>query len=271
MQTATSSDAPGNGAFAAAFAAAGWVDPLDKLARDAWAKWSTADGRGARRDYVKAGLTPALTLALLERYRPHVLRQIIVESIAELLAEADIGIRDAAKAAGGGQGADDTQESVAPATSPGVKPADDRGQYGSDTQRRTAPIVTKSRDAGASSRSAGANPCTTPTGAAPPAANTKPAAAATLKTLADKHEAAMRATIATSIEMCKLHTEIINGQPVGKVRVDEARAWASKHGVRARWITLLTANMPDHWVIGEHVPPALADELYARAEAEHAA
>lgn len=243
-------------AIADALERAGWSDPLDKIALEAWRKWSGENGRGARRDHVRTNLTPALTLALLERYRPQVVRQMVAESIAALLNDAETEIRDAAKAAGGGRDVVDAQGDAAPAKPPGDKPADDRGHSAAETQGLSAPVVTPFRDAGASRRGGEARSGAEPTHCAPSA---------------DKHAATIAAKLGVAARLSKLDTESINGQPVKLIRVGEARAWAAKHKLRARWIELLTANMPDEWVIGDHVPPDLADELYQRAEAEHAA
>ncbi len=61
-----------------------------------------------------------------------------------------------------------------------------------------------------------------------------------------------------------------DGKPLRTMCVRDAREWAAVNGRRARFVDLVTSNMPGNWIIGEHCPDDLADELWQRTEREHA-
>jgi len=78
---------------------------------------------------------------------------------------------------------------------------------------------------------------------------------------------AARGAVATISALNRVH---INGQPIGQIRVEEARRWRSTNLRHCRFIELLTANMPPSFIIGEHVKPDEADAFYAQAVKETA-
>jgi hypothetical protein len=228
-------------AMAAAFTKAGHKTPeerLEEIARDAWAKWSMVDGGSARRDYVKGQLVAEhgdVLWELLQQYRPGVL----AEAVGMLLARTADMIAAAAP---------ERQRQNA------GKPAGG-GQEVRDTQSMCAPATSSGGKPVSGRGRVAVDTHSRNAPAAPPAS----------------HAATIAAKTAVMRRLSQLDLVIVNGQPLAKVRVDEARGWAMKHGATSRFILSVTANMPDHWVVGDHVPPDLADELYARAEAEYAA
>lgn len=222
-------------AMAVAFSEAGYRTPeaqLDAIAHEAWRKWSAKEMGGARRGHVLNALRGERTFALIERFRPAVLAELVGELLT--LAHDEIAAqqpqRKAAPAAGGGQLARDTHGHSAPATPSGAEPDRDRGHVGRDTHVSPAPV-------------------------APPA----------------NHAATVEAKAAVMRRMSQLDLIIVNAQPLRVLRVGEARGWAAKRGIEARFIGYLTMNMPDHWVIGDHVTGDEADAIYAKAEADYAA
>lgn len=78
------------------------------------------------------------------------------------------------------------------------------------------------------------------------------------------------AAAAETVRRSILQTFLVNGQPIGSATVSEARAWARSRQRDAKFVELLTANLPDAAVIGERRSAEDADALYQQAESEHA-
>lgn len=133
-------------ALAQALREAGIVPPDERLmqiAIEAWGKWPRADAGGARRDFVTGKLTGEMTWSMIYGFQPAILTQ----AVGWLLNRAKEAIedqrpeRDAGKPAGAGHIVLGTQDEVARANPPGVKPAD---------QKAIAPVVTPFTNADAS-------------------------------------------------------------------------------------------------------------------------
>ena len=264
-------------AMAQAFAKVGIAetaaDRAMHLAMMAWGRYQKSSDGSARREYVMDGLRGEMTFALVEAWDRNALGQ----AIGQLLNKAREEIarqrpkRDAAEAAGGGHVKLGTQLMNAPATTPGVKPADDRGQAERDAQISPAPVVTQFRDAGASRQSDPASP--------PPTSRLWPPGRSNLTVLADKQAAAAVARVSVELRLSKLDTVFIGDKKIGDCTVGEVKLWAAKRVVDgrnarrdARFANALTANMPDGAVIRHHWQnPTEVDKIYANAEVEHAA
>lgn len=94
------------------------------------------------------------------------------------------------------------------------------------------------------------------------------------KTLSPKK--ALRRAVAAAVmpavtaRVSKLDTFLVNNQPIGRVTAGEARRWAAARTRDARFVELLTANMPPSAIIGDCVKPEEADHCYAVALKEEA-
>lgn len=60
----------------------------------------------------------------------------------------------------------------------------------------------------------------------------------------------------------------VNGQSIGDVTPREANAWASSRERDARYVRLLTANLPDNEPIRKHRNADEADQLYVQASVD---
>ena len=234
-------------ALASAFEKAGYVDPLDKIAREAWKKWPQQNAGGARRGHVRQELmSDGLLLALLQRFKPQMLMQMTAEAIALLLVENE---RDALKGAGGGRPVRGTHYKDAPA----------------NWSWADVP-----QDAGASQRGEGANKWALPTTVqSPPASITR---------MADRHAQRMQSRMQTEARLSKLDTVLIDGKKIGDCTVAEVREWAKLRLADARtakrdalFAMNLTANLDGGKVIRDVWKPDDADKIYQRAEADNAA
>lgn len=112
-------------------------------------------------------------------------------------------------------------------------------------------------------------------GSVPAVVNATPktdsSAASKLTAMADKQAARAAASAATAIRLTRLDTFIINGQKIGDLTATEANAWAGSRERDARFVRLLTANLPPDRPIREFRSGDDADELYLRAETVDAA
>jgi hypothetical protein len=82
--------------------------------------------------------------------------------------------------------------------------------------------------------------------------------------------AAGAAAIANVTRLSLLDTFKVNGQPLGDVTSLEANAWAASRERDARFVRLLTENLPPDQPIKKYRTPDDAQALYAQAEAGHA-
>lgn len=233
-------------ALAKAFERAGYVDPLDKAAQDAWMRFPNRAAE--RRGYVRQELmSKSLLVALLQRFRPQMLQQAIAESIGQLLLEAERDIRDAAKAAGGGQRI--------------------RGAHKGDAPAKWS--WTDVQDAGASQRGEGAMRQMVSSDMSPPASITR---------MADRQAQRMQSRLATEVRLSKLDTVLIDGKKIGDCTVSEVREWAKLRLSDARaakrdalFALNLTANLQGGTIIRNVWKPEDVDAIYQRAEADNAA
>lgn len=104
-----------------------------------------------------------------------------------------------------------------------------------------------------------------------PTPSRQTSAASNLTALADKQAARAAASVATAVRLSRLDTFVINGQKIGDLTTAEANAWAGSRERDARFVRLLTANLPPDRPIREFRSGEDADELYRRSETEHAA
>lgn len=230
---------------------------------------------GARDAVYKAVRNDAALLwALFEPYRSMATDRLLRQAY-ELLAVQERRVVDlAASAREGGQLAVGAQGSGAPFATIPAQPGGRGDQDETDTHRRRvttaknpseegggghtliethcarAPV----KDAGESRRSEPAIQGAEPTGLVPAAPTTRQAAIA-----------------AVAARISSLDRVTIDGMPLRKMSVRDAREWAAINGRKSRFIDLVTSNMPGNWIIGDHCPDDLADELWQRAEVEHAA
>lgn len=261
-----------------------------QMARAAWQKWSGSGDAALRRKHVVDALGAApgsVLITLLDRFRPGLMAEIV----GRALVEAEKEIRDAAKAAGGGQDGFDTQTVVAPAKPSGVEPVDrghvkvgthaviapvppsspklvndDAGHPGIGTHAVIASIVTPSPHAGASRLSGAANALSTPRAASPSAAPSP-----------DQLRAHAIASVARKLS--RLDTVEIDGRPIGDCTAAAVRVWGgrrvvdARHARRdARFAAALTDGLADDAIIRQRWQDAdEVDRIFQRAEIDHAA
>ena len=82
--------------------------------------------------------------------------------------------------------------------------------------------------------------------------------------------AAGAAAIANVTRLSLLDTFKVNGQPIGDVTPVEANRWASSRERDARFVRMLTQNLPPDQPIKKYRTPDDAQALYAQAETGHA-
>ena len=82
--------------------------------------------------------------------------------------------------------------------------------------------------------------------------------------------AAGAAALANVTRLSLLDTFKVNGQPIGEVTSAEANAWAGSRERDARFVRLLTANLPPTEPIKKYRTADEANALYAQAEVGHA-
>lgn len=228
-----------------ALAAAGYQDSaarLMALAIEAWAAHSTSAGVGARVSRVRDALRSELSWQLVEEFQPRVLTEAI-EALLRKAAEQIAVQRDTRRG----------DVRVAP---------DGRGHTAGETQRNTAPTITNPEKPPGAAPDGGSGPShhypeTQVIGARP---------APALSQMADRQAAAMAAKVETIKRMSKLDTFIVNGQKIGDLTPKEAVAWASSRERDARFVRMLTANLPSDRPIRDFVSAVDADDLYARAQ-----
>jgi hypothetical protein len=226
-------------ALAAAFEAAGYEDPLDRIGAEAWRLFPAAADHEKRRAHVRAQLDPT-TLMLFWQWQP----QSAAMAIGMLLNRVKKqNFRDAARrAAEGGQPAVDNQKLIAPLTSPR-----DRGFAHADRAEPRPALLSQT---------------TIRSGAAPNlTAPAQPASAAAVRA---------QALIARSA----LETVTVDGVPIGDLTVWEVRAWMRRRSTDKReaerdlrFALLLTDRLDGNFRIRDKITPAEADSYYARAEA----
>jgi hypothetical protein len=231
---------------------------LERLAFEAWQKWSAPSAGAARRDYVAAGLKLEMTWTLIERFQP----QTLTLAVGWLLNQA----KDRIAAEGKKQNA-----SIALVGG---------GHSPSDTQTRCAPAI-PSPDAGrpqAGQRSELATEAATPRHTAPAAPPILGAKQAKLKILADKQQIAAKALARTAIRLSRLDTVLVFGKQIGNCTVAEVRGWIAireremrEAGRDVQFARNLIANLPSHavlrewWKSGDEV-----EAIYEKAEADNA-
>lgn len=230
--------------MAAAFAAAGWKPPSERLmarAGEAWGKYPGAGDSASRRSYVAEILANDMTWLLMQGHNPPALTAALEDLLRHaadaIAAQApkNAGGRNSGRDGGGGQGPCDAHDDTAPSTNPMPR---------GETRGGGSGMGQKSPD--------------THVGSARPAPS--------ITHLADRQQAAMRARISTAVRLSKLDTFIVNGQRIGDLTPAEAVRWASSRERDARFVRLLTANLPPDRPIREFIDAATADDLYQRAE-----
>lgn len=269
---------PDDTAFGRAFRAAGvepWEERLLTRAKEAWRKWESADAVGARRDHIRSMLSGEGTWALMQEYAPRALGDAINSLLrraqevlsSEKAREAREAKNSAAgKPAGrgrGGHGAHETHGSVASPAKPVAVVGHVRGRPGHDGEGHSADETQDDRALSADAKPASGDNCLR--------RPTKVRPQPTMKELSDKHRAATLGRFKLMMELSKLDTFIINGQKIGDLTPEEANGWAASRERDARFVRLLTANLPPNRPIREFVTPGLANDLFERAQKEMAA
>lgn len=229
--------------MALAFAAAGIKLTGDKLmdvAMEAWTKWSTLDGAGARTKHVSAALQGEMTWALINQYGS---RRMLDDAISRLLNDAKemIASQQPKKKAERGRLHVDAHERSLPGKASGSG-----GHASTEPQRLSA--VGPDRKGGS-----------------PPHETQSQTA-----TLADKHAAASAARL--HVEMRLADKILINGKALRRCTVGEVRAWADERQrvARSGWRDYLfaqhlIANLPGNEVIGQRWRDNEIEDFYARA------
>ena len=234
-------------AISSALRAAGWQLPDERLftlALAAWAKYPNFQGDGARAAHVREALRGEMTWCLLEHFQPRVLTEAITSLLrdaAEKIAAEREPKRDGVRAVPAGDGA-----------SAGSKPRSETPLSG--TQQNPRGDASHGRHAG------GQGVHDTQTGLAPRVPS--------MKELADKHTAAVVSKFATMVRMSKLDTFVVNGQKIGDLTAAEATRWAGARERDARFVRMLTANLPPDRPIRQFISADEADKIYAAAEAQ---
>lgn len=82
--------------------------------------------------------------------------------------------------------------------------------------------------------------------------------------------AAQAAAIAHVTHLSLLDTFKANGKPIGELTPEEANKWAGSRERDARFVRMLTANLPPDQPIKKYRTPEDAAAMYARAESDHA-
>lgn len=262
-------------AIGEAFRAAGYKTPEergDAILAEAWRKWPSVNGGGARRDFVMTRLCDEageVVLALFKRWQPSTMGLFIGTVLNAAKPE-----RDAGKPADGGQEKTDTHNGLAPVQSRDTGCVSVGGGQGiADTHMTVAPANLSRDDARltAERRSEPANEHATSRQRSPDAPN--------LTQLAIKHRDATQATVATMVRLSKLDTVMVWDRKIGDCTVADVREWA-KHrqfemrsaGRDAQFALSLIANLPSGAVIRDWYKDLKeVDKMYAAAEAEHAA
>jgi hypothetical protein len=91
-----------------------------------------------------------------------------------------------------------------------------------------------------------------------------PSLAASLLAKANARREAQR-HVGEVLRVSRLDTFRINNRPLAELSVGAARGWALGRGREARWILLMTANMPTDFIVGKQVTPDEAEEYWRRA------
>lgn len=219
-------------------------DPEQKLlavAIAAWVAHSRLADEAIRQRYIRGALRADMTYALIDKYNPLAIEPMIVRLLEDAKRAIARQRPDTVQAVGGGHRHHGTHEQIAPATL-------SRDHAKPQTERGSEPSRFKA----------------TP-------GNDTTAAPNKLTILADKQQARAKQTIATEVRMSRLDTFVVNGQKIGDLTPMEANAWASSRERDARFVRILTANLPADRPIREYRTGDEADEIYSRAEAERAA
>jgi hypothetical protein len=130
------------------------------------------------------------------------------------------------------------------------------GRASHGDQARPAPAASRSWDRPRQGSGGGHLPLANPLAAAP---------------VTPRHPAAGLSAVAAVTRQSIIDTFQLNGRPIGDATPREARAWAGARERDARFVRLLTANLPEDQPIRRYrSDPDEVAALYAQAEAGHA-
>jgi hypothetical protein len=231
---------------------------LERLAFEAWQKWSSPSAGTARRDYVAAGLKLEMTWTLIERFQPQTLTLavgwLLNREKDRIAAEGKRNQNTSVKLVGGGHNRDDARGLIAPATPSRDAGRPQAGQRSEPATGQSAPNV----------RAPAAPPSTTD--------------AKQAKILADKQQARAVVTAQVEIRLSRLDAVLVFAKKIGQCTVAEVREWITIRerevrdaGRDVQFARNLIANLPSNavirewWKSGDEV-----DAIYAKAEADHA-
>lgn len=235
-------------ALAEALDKAGYQSPEQRLrdiAVEAWTKWSRKEAGEARRQFVANKLRHELTWTLIELWQP----QALIMAVGRLLNSVEKEIAAQRPQEIGGHQCNESHG--------GYASSDDRSHAHDDPQESTSPAVPLNQGplrCDAQPRSALGGEL-----ANIPAPSTK-----------DSYAEATESRISYASRLSKLDQFNVNGQKLRYARVSEIRESANSLGVRSIFYKHLTANMADHWILGDYVNDEMAEQMYERAEAEYA-
>lgn len=232
-----------NSPLAAAFQRAGYVPAGDRLmarAIEAWGKFPGADQAVRRRSFIAEILHGEMTWRLMDTHNaPGVtvaLDGLLRTAAAVIRAQAPKNAAggDVSSASDGGQILDGTHAAVAPVAYP--LPASERalGRSGAGHVARDTHVDT-------------ARP------------------APSRQQQQDAQSAAARTRIAVLTRITALDQIIVNGRKLGDVTPPEALSYASRHEREARFIRMITANLPQDRTIRSMVDAGTVDEYWKRA------
>lgn len=74
-----------------------------------------------------------------------------------------------------------------------------------------------------------------------------------------------QAAVGEVLRRSRLEMFMIDGRPLAALSVGAARGWALGRGREARWILLMTANMPADFIVGKQVSAEEAETYWRRA------
>lgn len=238
-------------AIAAAFAAAGIKRAEDRLIGvgiEAWGKWSSLQGAGARMDHVRRELRADadLTWTFIKEYG---LEDAVTRAISRLL--------------------NDAREAIA------AQQPRKRGDARVPVEAHTRGAPSTGSDRGGPARHEAQSTISAPTGrkGGQTSDETHPRIAP-LATLSDKHAEASAARL--HVELRLADRIIVNGVPLRRCTVRDVRIWADGRQREARngwrdylFAQHLIANLPGNEVIGERWRDNEIEDFYARAGADH--
>jgi hypothetical protein len=200
-------------------------DELTQIAIEAWRKYPSGTEAIARRDHVMNFLRDDLTWVMIDRWQPWLLQ----DATRWLLDGARVLLR----------GGDLNAARI--------------GRVSVVSHERSGPGSKKSARSVAREEGAGRKEIDHQCGDARPSQPFNPPSTAGM---------AARAKVAGQ---SLLESFTISGRPIGDFSAGEAKSWANRAGLHVRFVTMLTAGLPEGDQIRKWIKPDEADAIWRRA------